>query len=103
MTINDKHYNDISEKVYWLDPKYPRYNEGYKKNSVKEFAGMEFQILQIKDSLDGMQAMAAAPIVHSKLEKNFKNKKFLQTFAYLNNEGINTYIKRKEARSCHGK
>ena len=23
MTINDKHYNDISEKVYWLDPKYP--------------------------------------------------------------------------------
>ncbi|EGP5692126.1 hypothetical protein LUB17_01355 [Enterococcus lactis] len=103
MTINDKHYNDISEKVYWLDPKYPRYNEGYKKNSVKEFAGMEFQILQIKDSLDGMQAMAVAPIVHSKLEKNFKNKKFLQTFAYLNNKGINTYIKRKEARSCPGK
>lgn len=68
MTINDKHYNDISEKVYWLDPKYPRYNEGYKKNSVKEFAGMEFQILQIKDSLDGMQAMAVAPIKNGKVD-----------------------------------
>ncbi|HFK5904169.1 TPA: lipase [Enterococcus faecium] len=68
MTINDKHYNDISEKVYWLDPKYPRYNEGYKKNSVKEFAGMEFQILQIKDSLDGMQAMSVAPIKNGKVD-----------------------------------
>ena len=83
MTINDKHYNDISEKVYWLDPKYPRYNERYKKNSVKEFDGMEFQILQIKDSLDGMQAMVVAPIVHSKLEKNFKNKKIPANFRVL--------------------
>ena len=68
MCIRDRHYNDISEKVYWLDPKYPRYNEGYKKNSVKEFAGMEFQILQIKDSLDGMQAMSVAPIKNGKVD-----------------------------------
>ena len=83
MTVKDEEYRYISEHVYWLDPKYPRYNEGYKKNSVKEFAGMEFQILQIKDSLDGMQAMVVAPIVHSKLEKNFKNKKIPANFRVL--------------------
>ncbi|MDV4518625.1 hypothetical protein NNE63_04950, partial [Enterococcus faecium] len=42
--------------------------------------GTMYKILKIKNSFDGMQAMAAAPIVHSKLEKNFKNKKIPANF-----------------------
>ncbi|WP_165003488.1 MULTISPECIES: hypothetical protein [unclassified Enterococcus] len=103
MTITDKQYNDISEKVYWLDPKHPQYNKSYKEGAIKNFGGIDFQILKIKEnsSSNGMQAMAVAPIVHGKVDnKNFKTKKFLQTFAYLNNEDIHMYIKRKEACPC---
>nr|WP_239000526.1 hypothetical protein [Enterococcus lactis] len=103
MTVKNEESRYISEHVYWLDPKHPQYSKTYKEGGIKKFGNTKFQILKIKNSFDGMQAMAVAPIVHSKLEKNFKNKKFLQTFAYLNNEGVNTYIKRKEARSCPGK
>ncbi len=102
MTITEEFYRELSDKVYWLDPKHSKYEPDLKINSEWDFAGVEFKILQIKDSLDGMQAMAAAPII-ANWRKISKIKKFLQTFAYLNNEGVNTYIKRKEARSCHGK
>ena len=48
MTINDKHYNDISEKVYWLDPKYPRYNEGYKRTLLKNLLVWNFKSYKSK-------------------------------------------------------
>ncbi|WP_445447253.1 hypothetical protein ACT6P2_13070 [Enterococcus lactis] len=83
MTITEEFYRELSDKVYWLDPKHSKYEPDFKINSEWDFAGVEFKILQIKDSLDGMQAMAAAPIVHSKLEKNFKNKKILANFRVL--------------------
>ena len=83
MTITDKQYKGISNKVYWLDPKHPQYSKSYKEGAIKNFGETKFQILTIKDSLDGMQAMAAAPIVHSKLEKNFKNKKIPTNFRVL--------------------
>ncbi|WP_270265521.1 hypothetical protein [Enterococcus lactis] len=83
MTITDKQYKGISNKVYWLDPKHPQYSKSYKEAAINDFGGTKFHILKIKDSLDCLQAMAAAPIVHSKLEKNFKNKKILANFRVL--------------------
>ncbi|EGP5229527.1 hypothetical protein EFL25_03505 [Enterococcus faecium] len=79
----DKQYSVISEAVYWLDPKHRDYDHTYKENSIKKIGSYNFKILKIKDSLDGMQAMAVAPIVHSKLEKNFKNKKIPANFRVL--------------------
>ncbi|HFD3570955.1 hypothetical protein HQ964_11665 [Enterococcus faecium] len=79
----DKQYSVISEAVYWLDPKHRDYDHTYKENFIKKIGSYNFKILQIKDSLDGMQAMAVAPIVHSKLEKNFKNKKIFANFRVL--------------------
>ena len=83
MTIKDEEYRYISEHVYWIDPKHPQYSKTYKEGGIKKIGNTKFQILKIKDSLDGMQAMAAAPIVHSKLEKNFKNKKIPANFRVL--------------------
>ncbi|EME8136049.1 hypothetical protein MT889_000887, partial [Enterococcus faecium] len=54
-----------------------------KEAGIYNFGNTKFQILKIKNSLDGMQAMAVAPIVHSKLEKNFKNKKIPANFRVL--------------------
>ena len=81
--ITDKQYSELSDAVYWLDPKHRDYDHTYKKNFIKKIGSYNFKILQIKDSLDGMQAMAVAPIVHSKLEKNFKNKKIPANFRVL--------------------
>ncbi|MGI8170606.1 hypothetical protein ACR0Q6_13010 [Enterococcus lactis] len=83
MTVKDEEYRYISEHVYWIDPKHPQYSKTYKEGGIKKIGNTKFQILKIKDSLDGMQAMAAAPIVHSKLEKNFKNKKIPANFRVL--------------------
>ncbi|EGP5229525.1 hypothetical protein EFL25_03495 [Enterococcus faecium] len=83
MTITEEFYRELSDKVYWLDPKHSKYEPDLKINSEWDFAGVEFKILKIKNSFDGMQAMAAAPIVHSKLEKNFKNKKIPANFRVL--------------------
>lgn len=80
MTVKDEEYRYISEHVYWLDPKHPQYSKSYKEGAIKNFGETKFQILKIKE---GMQAMAAAPIVHSKLEKNFKNKKIPANFRVL--------------------
>ncbi|EGP5214774.1 hypothetical protein [Enterococcus faecium] len=83
MTITEEFYRELSDKVYWLDPKHSKYEPDLKINSEWDFAGVEFKILKIKNSFDGMQAMAVAPIVHSKLEKNFKNKKIPANFRVL--------------------
>ena len=83
MTVKDEEYRYISEHVYWLDPKHPQYSKSYKEGAIKNFGETKFQILKIKNSFDGMQAMAVAPIVHSKLEKNFKNKKIPANFRVL--------------------
>ncbi|MDQ8280510.1 hypothetical protein Q3C90_03510 [Enterococcus faecium] len=83
MTVKDEEYRYISEHVYWIDPKHPQYSKTYKEGGIKKIGNTKFQILKIKDSLDGMQEMAVAPIVHSKLEKNFKNKKIPANFRVL--------------------
>ena len=83
MTVKDEEYRYISQHVYWLDPKHPQYSKSYKEGAIKNFGETKFQILKIKNSFDGMQAMAVAPIVHSKLEKNFKNKKIPANFRVL--------------------
>nr|WP_194849532.1 hypothetical protein [Enterococcus lactis] len=67
--------------IWTLSKNYASY---LKEAGIYSFGNTKFQILKIKDSLDGMQAMAVAPIVHSKLEnKNFKNKKILANFRVL--------------------
>ena len=68
MTITEEFYRELSDKVYWLDPKHSKYEPDLKINSEWDFAGVEFKILQIKDSLDGMQAMAVAPIKNGKVD-----------------------------------
>ncbi|WP_275400207.1 hypothetical protein [Enterococcus faecium] len=84
MTITEKNYNKLSNIVYLLDPKHKNYASYLKEAGIYNFGNTKFQILKIKDSLDGMQAMAVAPIVHSKLEnKNFKNKKIPANFRVL--------------------
>ncbi|EMM1216108.1 hypothetical protein RRS09_000387 [Enterococcus faecium] len=76
----DKQYSVISDAVYWLDPKHRDYVPEMQENLSFKINGTMYKILKIKNSFDGMQAMAAAPIVHSKLEKNFKNKKIPANF-----------------------
>ncbi|EGP4883827.1 hypothetical protein CUN10_07505 [Enterococcus faecium] len=83
MTITEKNYNKLSNIVYLLDPKHKNYASYLKEAGIYNFGNTKFQILKIKNSLDGMQAMAVAPIVHSKLEKNFKNKKIPANFRVL--------------------
>ncbi|EGP5687918.1 hypothetical protein [Enterococcus faecium] len=84
MTITEKNYNKLSNIVYLLDPKHKNYASYLKEAGIYNFGNAKFQILKIKNSFDGMQAMAAAPIVHSQLEeKNFKNKKILANFRVL--------------------
>ncbi|HFN1949000.1 TPA: lipase, partial [Enterococcus faecium] len=68
MTITDKQYKGISNKVYWLDPKHPQYSKSYKEGAIKNFGETKFQILKIKNSFDGMQAMAVAPIKNGKVD-----------------------------------
>ncbi len=36
MTITDKQYKGISNKVYWLDPKHPQYSKSYKEGAIKK-------------------------------------------------------------------
>ncbi len=64
MIITDKNYNQISEQVYWLDPKHPRYNIDLKEWIIQNFGGAEFKILKLRENskTDGMQAMAVAPL-----------------------------------------
>ncbi|KAF3374314.1 hypothetical protein BXA52_19540, partial [Enterococcus faecium] len=68
---------------YWLDPKHRDYVPEMQENLSFKINGTMYKILKIKNSFDGMQAMAVAPIVHSKLEKNFKNKKIPANFRVL--------------------
>ncbi|HFC9355730.1 TPA: lipase [Enterococcus hirae] len=64
MTITDEDYRYLSEHVYWLDPKHPKYNPTYKEGVLKLIGKTTFKILKIQENskTDGMQAMAVAPI-----------------------------------------
>ena len=64
MTITDKNYKELSESVYWLDPKHSDYDPNLKEWAIQNFGGTEFQILKIKENskTDGLQAMAVAPL-----------------------------------------
>ncbi|MBO1300934.1 MULTISPECIES: lipase [unclassified Enterococcus] len=64
MTITDKNYNSISNRVYRIDPNHPEYNADLKEGSFRNFGGAEFKILKLKENskTDGMQAMALAPL-----------------------------------------
>ncbi|EIP8061911.1 lipase, partial [Enterococcus faecalis] len=64
MTITDKNYKELSESVYWLDPKHSDYDPNLKEWAIQNFGDTEFQILKIKENskTDGLQAMAVAPL-----------------------------------------
>lgn len=60
---SEKTYNELSDTVYWVDPKHKDYNVSLKNGAIKNFGGKEYKILKVEDnSTNGMQAMAVAPI-----------------------------------------
>ena len=58
--ITDQDYNQLSDRVYWLDPKHKRYTPSIKEGRIRKFGNLKFQILKIQENsqTDGMQAMA---------------------------------------------
>ncbi|HFI0273859.1 TPA: hypothetical protein ACGO2R_002010 [Streptococcus suis] len=62
MTVTDKDYNELSERVYNVD--------SGKKDVVhiqqaQEIMDGKFQVLAVEDNIaNGMQAMAVAPVVN---------------------------------------
>ncbi|EME3559391.1 hypothetical protein QPI78_001898, partial [Enterococcus faecium] len=46
MNITEEFYRELSDKVYWLDPKHSKYEPDLKINSEWDFAGVEFKILK---------------------------------------------------------
>ncbi|EKZ0111282.1 hypothetical protein Q1H93_002789, partial [Enterococcus faecalis] len=58
MTFTDKNYQDLSDKVYLLDPKHQEYDPDLKEGTIQKFGGAKFQILKIKENskTDGLQA-----------------------------------------------
>ncbi|MDN3099589.1 lipase [Enterococcus faecalis] len=62
--ITDQDYNQLSDRVYWLDPKHKRYTPSIKEGRIRKFGNLKFQILKIQENsqTDGMQAMAVAPL-----------------------------------------
>jgi hypothetical protein len=59
LTVTEEQYNQISEEVYWLEPKHDNHDATYKVNATKTFSGQEYKILKIQENSDsdGMQAM----------------------------------------------
>ncbi|EME7135883.1 lipase [Enterococcus faecium] len=66
--ITDKQYSELSDAVYWLDPKHRDYVPEMQENLSFKINGTMYKILKIKNSFDGMQAMAAAPIKDGKVD-----------------------------------
>ncbi len=66
--ITDKQYSELSDAVYWLDPEHRDYVPEMQENLSFKINGTMYKILKIKDSLDGMQAMAVAPIKNGKVD-----------------------------------
>ncbi|MBP2097650.1 lipase [Enterococcus rivorum] len=65
MSITDKNYNKISDRVYWLDPNdKDKYDPTIQEGSIRNLGGTKFKILKIQENskTDGMQAMAVAPL-----------------------------------------
>ncbi|EFT97423.1 hypothetical protein HMPREF9502_01064, partial [Enterococcus faecalis TX0031] len=55
--ITDQDYNQLSDRVYWLDPKHKRYTPSIKEGRIRKFGNLKFQILKIQENsqTDGMQ------------------------------------------------
>lgn len=67
--VNEKSYNELSNRVYWLDPKHKDYDPTLKIGKIREFGGKEYEILKVEhNSTNGMQAMAVAPIKNRKAD-----------------------------------
>ncbi|OTN83937.1 hypothetical protein A5819_003487 [Enterococcus sp. 7E2_DIV0204] len=59
----EKEYNELSDMVYWLDPKHESYDPSITEGSFQNIGGKTYQILKIKtEPSNGMQAMAVAPL-----------------------------------------
>ena len=58
--ITDQDYNQLSDRVYWLDPKHKRDTPSIQEGRIRKFGNLKFQILKIQENsqTDGMQAMA---------------------------------------------
>ena len=52
--ITDQDYNQLSDRVYWLDPKHKRYTPSIKEGRIRKFGNLKFQILKIKRILRRM-------------------------------------------------
>lgn len=66
---SEKTYNQLSETVYFLDPKHKKYNPKLDKGAIIPIDGQKYEILETKNEpKNGMQAMAVAPIVNGKAD-----------------------------------
>ncbi|MEB3025430.1 MULTISPECIES: hypothetical protein, partial [unclassified Parvimonas] len=66
--ITDFDYKEISKEVYKVRINKPGTNTPVKKGALIEKADNEFQVLEVVDHKNGMQAMAVAPIKNGKVD-----------------------------------
>ena len=66
--ITDFDYKEISKEVYKVRINKPGTNTPVKKGALIEKADNEFQVLDVLDHKNGMQAMAVAPIINGKVD-----------------------------------
>ncbi|MGX7174381.1 hypothetical protein [Enterococcus ratti] len=74
MTITDEDCRHLSEHVYWIDPMHRNYKkDSYKEGRIKKIGTKEFKILRQKENskIDGMQAMAVAPVINGNVVLSF--------------------------------
>ncbi|MFC0234476.1 hypothetical protein ACFFIF_10770 [Vagococcus entomophilus] len=63
MTISERNYKNLSDKVYWTDLRHKNYAPTMVDDAVHDFGGSDFEILKVKNNTsNGMQAMAVAPV-----------------------------------------
>lgn len=65
LTEND--YKDLSEYVYWVDPKHKLYDPDVKEGIILEGMNSHYKIFNVEDNTaNGMQTMAVAPVINDK-------------------------------------
>ncbi|MFC0234478.1 hypothetical protein ACFFIF_10780 [Vagococcus entomophilus] len=108
----DKQYRQLSDDIYKAEKLHPRYDKTLKEGAIKEYGGVNYQVLKVEDNTsNGMQAMAVAPV--NKADKVDMSKVVI-TYAGTNsddNKDIQTKILIKKhllkntkfffARYCH--
>ncbi|HEL1613125.1 TPA: hypothetical protein U1W01_001751 [Streptococcus suis] len=74
MILTDEHYNWLSEQSYWVDSEKedkdytPKEDNTYYYDNDNKSLG-QFQVLAVEDNtVNGMQAMAVAPVVDGKVD-----------------------------------